>query len=210
MKSAKTKLIVGLSFLLGSLFATVTTYAQGPSVGLKGGLNYSSLQVENVSNESSRLGFHAGLAAKFPITDVLNIQPEIVYSNKGVEAEYDLAIFEGKNKLNLNYIDVPVLLVFDIAEVFNIHAGVYGSYLLDAKVKSDGDFGNGSTDLQKEDFNEFDYGASFGGGVDLGRVELGIRYNRGFRDVAKSGVSNAFVGDAKNSLLQVYTIIGLK
>src|SRR6267142_4206621 len=51
-----------VSFFAG-LFSTTFLIAQnrGPKAGIKGGLNASSLYINNVTNENARLGFHGGL-----------------------------------------------------------------------------------------------------------------------------------------------------
>ena len=176
--------------------------------GVKGGLNLTNLYIDDVSDENARLGFNAGVFGQFELAEAFAIQPEILYSTKGTKAEYDIVGLEGENKFKLSYIVVPVLAVFKIGESFEIHAGPYVSYLLSSKVTSDGDLGDYSDGVDKDNLSEFDFGLS--GGVAFGseQAKVGLRYNYGLAEVADSDASRSLLGDAKNSALQLYVSVG--
>lgn len=177
--------------------------------GIKGGLNLTNLYIDDVTDENARVGFHAGVFGKWTIGNVFGIQPEVLYSTKGTKAEYDIAILEGENKFNLHYIDVPVLAVFTLGEKFEIHAGPYFSYLLGANVSTDGDLGEGVDELDRDHFSNADIGLS--GGVAFGseQTKVGVRYNYGLKEIADSDAARTFLGDAKNSVLQLFVSFGL-
>jgi len=182
--------------------------AQEFHAGVKGGLNLSNLYIDEVTDENARIGFHAGVFGQWELSEVFGIQPEVLYSSKGAKAEYDIAIFEGENKFNLNYIDVPVLAVFKIGENFEIHAGPYFSYMLGANVSTDGELGEGVDELDKDNLSETDFGLA--GGVAFGseQTKVGLRYNYGLVEVADSDAARTLLGDAKNSALQLYVSFG--
>jgi hypothetical protein len=53
------------------------------------------------------------LYAKFPITNSVSIQ-QISYTTKGAELSYNNALQTGTATFKTNYIEVPVLLVFNL------------------------------------------------------------------------------------------------
>lgn len=114
----------------------------------------------------------------------------------------------------MNYIEIPVLLKVNLTRNFNIHAGPYFAYLIDAQVTNKNN--NGTLDFENtynnDDFNKFDYGLSGGVGLDFETIGLGIRYNYGLQTVGKerqfAGVTYT-VPDGKNSNLSLYIALKL-
>ncbi|NOT76028.1 MAG: PorT family protein [Cyclobacteriaceae bacterium] len=215
IKSVIYSALVGLC-----IFVSVDGYSQQqetsaettltPKFGIKGGVNLSNLYVDNVEDENMKVGFTGGFYAKLPMTRGISIQPELLYSNLGARLTYDNFIQgSGEYRFNLNYIQLPVSLVFNIVKNFNIHAGGYASYLTSANVKNvqNGDI-QGVTDLDSDDFNRFDYGLVGGLGLDIENFTIGARYNYGLNQIGKSGnLSGDLTQDSKNSALTLF--IGL-
>ncbi len=182
-----------------------------PRLSIKGGINLSNLYVNDVGDENVKLGGNAGLLVKIPITKGISIQPEVLYSMKGTQLNYNNLLFgSGKYRFNLDYIETPLLLVFNVARNFNIHAGPYAAFLLSAKVKDVNSNGTvrGATELNKNNFNSIDYGAAAGIGFDIDNATLGARYNYGLREVGKEGRANDLTRDSKNSVLSFYLGFG--
>ncbi|HMH21677.1 MAG TPA: porin family protein [Puia sp.] len=176
--------------------------------GIKGGFNLTSLYVDNVSSEHAKAGFNAGIFAKLPVTKGLSIQPELLYSVKGAKDTYSNFIQgDGEYRFNLNYIELPVLAVINVARNFNLHAGGYAAYLVSANVKdvnSNGDI-DGASDLNADNFKRFDFGLAGGVGFDIDHVTLGARYNYGLTQIGKSGnLSGDLTKNSKNAGLSVY------
>jgi hypothetical protein len=205
----KTKQLTLATFLL-TCFAFNASNAQDiksstSAFGFKGGLNFSNMYTDNVDDNNVLTGFNAGLYAKLPISNSVSIQPEISYTTKGAELTYDYGVVNGTSKFKINYIEVPVLLVMNLTDAFNIHAGPYAAYMVSGKTTNDSNTSSSSADLDTNDFQRFDAGLSGGLGIDLETVNFGVRYNYGLTNVFKEG---SFGGDAKNSVLNVY--IGLR
>ncbi|HOO08615.1 MAG TPA: porin family protein [Cyclobacteriaceae bacterium] len=188
--------------------SALASYAQGPKMGIKGGLNVSNLYVDNVNDENSRVGFHAGFYGQVLATGFFALQPELLYTTKGSENEYD-GIIDQNIKFNLNYLEVPVLAVFKLGKTAELHAGGYGSYLLGANVSYAGDIATGGEDLDRDNFKTFDYGLVGGLGLNFGGVQVGARYNYGLVKLAKTNNAKAVLGDSKNSAAQVYVAFNL-
>lgn len=205
MKNSK-KLIFASLVLSFMSFTAVQAQEKTASFGFKGGLNFSNLYTDNVDDNNVLTGFNAGLYAKFPISNNIAIQPEISYTTKGAELVYNNAFVQGTAKFNVNYIEVPVLLVMNITDNFNVHVGPYAAYMVSGKTTNDSNFSSSENELDTNDFNKFDAGLAGGVGIDLDVVNFGVRYNYG---LTKIGKDDSFISsDAKNSVLNVY--VGLR
>ena len=138
--------------------------------GLKGGLNFTNMYIDKVGDDKMKVGWHAGVFAKFPLAKGVSLQPELLYSNKGSKLNYtDQLIGAGEYRFNLNYWELPVLLSFNIAENFHINAGPYIAYLSKADITDIND--NGTVDqlvkLNEDSFKRWDAGAAAGIGFDV-------------------------------------------
>lgn len=203
-------------FIVGAAEAqeqqTVLENSLSPKFGAKAGVNFSNLYVNNADDENLKLGLNAGLYAKLPLVRGLSIQPELLFSSKGSKLTYNSFLLGGKGeyRFNLNYVELPVLLVINIAKNLNIHAGPYVSYLVSANIKDLKDNGTirDIADLNADKFNRIDYGLAGGLAIDIQNFTLGARYNYGLKEIANSTLSNALLGNSKNSVIAVYAGFG--
>ena len=208
----KLKRIVSIVLFLGlaQLSAAQTSNEGGNfKFGIKGGVNFSNLNTQNVESNNVLTGFNAGLFAKIPITSSFAIQPELLYTTKGAKLTYDNYFVNGSAKFNLNYLELPVLLAINITPNFNIHAGPYVAYLLDGNVTNDvsGTLFDIQNNINNDDYNKFDTGLSLGLGYDASQFGFGARYNYGLQKVGKErnfmGTNYTFP-DGKNSVINIY------
>lgn len=217
------KVIVRFSLFCAVIFATVTgALAQeqqtpsetslSPKFGIKAGVNLTNMYVQDVSDENMKVGFNAGFFAKLPITRGFSIQPELLYTSKGAKETYDNFIQgEGEYRFNLNYIELPVLAVINLAKNFNVHVGPYVAYLADVNIKDLEDNGtiNEISDLDTDNFKRIDYGVVGGLGIDISNFTLGARYSYGLREIGESGsLSGELTKDSKNSVISLYIGFG--
>lgn len=168
--------------------------------GVKGGFNMSNLYTDDADDENILYGFNAGVYATLPVSDFVAIQPELLFTTRGSELEYNNALAQGNVKLKLNYIELPLLVRVNITKNFNIHAGGYASYMVSAKSTGDGDF-EFEDQYDTDDFNKFDAGLAGGIGVDFSPLSVGLRYNYGLTTIEKDGDDSS---DLKNSNLSLY------
>lgn len=177
------------SLLLGLLVGGVA-FAQ-VSGGVKAGANFANLEFSSGGysvSPDSRTSLHLGAWLAANISGNLAIQPELLYSSQG-------ASFSSDELYKLSYINIPVLLRYNFAEIANLHAGPQFGLLLSAEAEDDGD-----TQDIKDDLKGSDVGLAIGGGVDLPMgLGFGLRYVIGLSDI-----SDFDSGDIKSKVFQIY------
>ena len=210
MQIKSKNVFVVCSAVLLSLFMSQQVVAQTSGrAGIKGGLNISNLYIDDVNDQNARLGFHAGLYGQILSSETFAIQPELLFSTKGAKANHSGLVVNQEVSYNLNYLDLPVLLVFKLGESVEIHLGPYASYLLSANISYEGALANGVKELNKNSLKSFDYGLAGGLGMNFGNVEVGARYNYGLVEIADSDSARTLLGDAKNSCAQLFVALNL-
>lgn len=208
MKKYTTKILMLTALLLFSTSA----FSQFSEFGIKAGLNMSNMTIEGNNDNTMKFGLHAGVFNKVYLTEAFALQPELLYSSKGFENVFnEEPITDGEINYNLNYIDLPIKLVFYLAEDFNFQFGPYIGYLVNANVDVDSaellDFleVGDQSELDRDQFNALDFGLTGGLGFELDPLVLGFTYNLGLNQVAAENEPTELVlGDAKNTVIRVY------
>jgi hypothetical protein len=159
------------------LFISLSSYSQ--SFGLRAGINVANLSGE-IEGNSSIVAYQAGVFVDIGVGPIGDLNIALLYSKKGTKDDVD------DITANIHYLELPVLLRFNIAIAF-VEIGPYGSYVLSAS--TDGE------DI-KELLKSGDYGLIFGGGVNLGNIRLDARYSVGFADIDDLGIN-----EIKNSVI---------
>ncbi|NNK17678.1 MAG: PorT family protein [Maribacter sp.] len=177
------------------LFGFTYVSAQEIDFGAKAGVNFATITGDDLDSFSSRTAFHLGFVAEIGITETFSFQPELLYSAQG--ADYSEDGFEGSVKVD--YLNLPLMAKFYVAEGFSLEAGPQVGFLLSAKDAYDGGEDDWS-DITKG----IDFGLNFGIGYKLqSGLNFGARYNLGLSDLnddPDSQADSAF----KNSVIQAY------
>ncbi len=162
-----------LSMVLAVILMAGSVNAQHVNMGIKSGLNVYNIHNDNGVKYDSKTGLHLGLLAHIHLNKIWAVQPELVYSAQG--AKYIFS--NSETKLNLNYINVPVLLQYMFDNGFRLQAGPQVGFLISAKT------GNG-TDV-KDNFKGIDFGLGLGAGYIKPSTGLGVdvRYNPGISNI---------------------------
>lgn len=171
--------------------------AQGIKFGAKAGASLTNVVGDDASNDNSyKFGFNGGVLANFGINDMFSIQPEVLYSMKGAKTN-------GDARVNLNYVDVPVMVkVATGATGLFFEAGPQVGFLLSANAK------NNSNSVDVKDLYksvDFGYAAGLGFQTESGAM-VGLRYNGAFTNTPKelSFGGQSIQAKAKNSAFQLY------
>lgn len=217
MKTKFALMLILLSVCSTSIFAQQKIVkrktTQSFEFGVKGGLNFSQLNLSFTELDKNKTGFFIGGFASIPFGGKISLQPELLYSSKGAQVKYKFSDwFSGTSKLNLNYIDVPVAVHYKVSNSISIHGGGYGSWLTSSALKTSTSipFLNFDINVPKSIFSAMDYGLIAGAEMDLGRLTLGGRYNYGLGKVEKTknllGADFNF-SNARNTVWQLYAAI---
>jgi len=150
------------------------------NLGVKGGLNLYDVHHNNDTKYDLKVGYHFGLLGHIHLSKSFAIQPEIVFSMQG--AKYNPN--DVSTKINLGYLNVPVLLQYMFENGFRLQAGPQVGFLLVAKSKDD----NNTTDL-KDDLQPIDFALSLGASYVFPPTGFGVdaRYNLGLSNINKNG-----------------------
>jgi hypothetical protein len=179
----------------------------GQQIGIKGGINLASMNIEEFDTEN-RFGYHFGGYLNIPISDGFAIQPEVLYSARGVRTTYDedfvLFELEGEGTLRLDYIDVPIMGVIFLGDFAQIEVGPYIGFLANSNFESEGDLGDFDEDIDSDNFKSMDFGLAGGLAINLGAFQIGARYVYGLQEVQDSEVSEALISDARHRVIQAY------
>jgi len=163
-------------------YAPGTTESRNNGFGVKGGWNISNVHGDNKSaltNRDNLNNFMAGIYAQFALNNKFSVQPEFLYSRKGYQADVTgPAIYLRKTRLD--YLQVPVLLVYNFLDNVSVHVGPQASLLINAK--------NSTQDMSISDagFHSLDYGAVGGLEARIGPARLGARYDLGLAKIRKA------------------------
>ncbi len=160
----KTLLTVALAAVSAISFAQTDS-----SFGVKAGLNYNANgdYFESVSevakNPDRNVGYHIGLFGQFGSR--VYLRPELVYTS--TKSAYD------DDEFKMQKLDLPLLLGTKIIGPLHIFAGPAFQYILNTKFD-----GITISDIK----NDFTVGLNIGAGVNLGKLGIDLRYERGFSD----------------------------
>ncbi len=192
-----------LMFLLISL---LSIKANAQTFGVTGGLNLSNMLEKDDDDTYSddykmNPGFHIAGTVDIPIhhhfSTVLSFESGLLFTTKGFRIEEDSI----KVKTNLYYIDIPLTVKtsLPLSEGLKIF-GAVGPYVgigLSGKVILDELFGveliddneeaiKWGSDEDSDDYlnlKRLDYGLTFGGGVEINALMLGISYDLGLANI---------------------------
>ncbi len=177
----KTVLIAALAFM--GLSASAQS---GTGFGIKGGLNYSAngdyfeSAGDAARNPDRNVGYHLGIFGKIGASRVY-LRPELVYTK--TKSDYN------GDDFNMSKLDIPVLLGLKVIGPLHVFAGPAFQYIL--KTEFDG--------ITIDDVeNDLTVGMNIGAGVNLGKLGIDLRYERGFSDNEATFINtNTNVGQSR-------------
>lgn len=161
---------------VAAILMSGTASAQNVNIGVKAGANFYNVNTEGSDNADTKTGLHAGLLGHIHLAPQLALQPEIYYSSQGSKSN----VANINRKLNLDYINVPVLLQYMFDNGFRLQAGPQVGFLVNAKSEV-----NGVKTNVKESLKTVDFGVGAGIGYVHPPSGFGVdaRYNLGLSNI---------------------------
>ena len=170
--------------ILIAIIVTLNSFVFGQAkiaLGIKGGLNFSKLDVSNVTS-SAKTGYHAGAYALFKFAKI-GIQPEVIFSQQG--SVVDLEEWDSK------YLNIPLILKYYMIAGVNLQVGPQFGFLSKAELD-----GQDVKDLLKSS----DISLALGFGWDAPfRLSFDARYNLGLSKINDEPGSETI----KNQVFQI-------
>lgn len=163
----------------------------------------------NNDNES-KLGLQLGANAFMPINENLRLETGIGYANKGSKSSYEgeggefgEELYSQEDKINLSYLEVPVVARYQFNNTgFSAYGGLQPALLLGAKQKSQATGSESQNMDVKDRFKGFDASAVFGVGYEFKNgLLLNAGYDLGLMNIAES--SDFGTSTAKNRAFKV-------
>jgi hypothetical protein len=183
-------LITALALLLCGLCTSLSAQI----FGVKAGVNIADVDVSGEEGDlyKSKIGFHAGITAEFPLNPNWSFETGALLSNKGINAEFSILGTDFSILMDPYYIDIPIL----IKRYINVGAGklfvtlgpttsigvagnVVASVTAEGQTESDKmpiEWGSSSTD----NLRRYAYSAQAGLGFQMRGIEVGASYQYGF------------------------------
>lgn len=152
--------MVLLATSVGSNLMSQTT------LGVKGGYTAATLRGDDAGNVDWHSGFAGGLFVNVAVLKFFTVQPELLFRQRGGENNNET--FNINQKLNLTYMDLPVLfkLRVPIAKTFypHVYAGPQFSY----NIKGDYKVSAGAVSAEDPvEVRKVDFGGVMGFGLDV-------------------------------------------
>ena len=188
--------------------------------GVKAGYNYSTFSGEtsSISTIEGLSGFYIGGLVELPISNMLSIQPELIFSRQGVDLRQglkNLSIRTDTSEIRLDYLNIPVMAKVNLGPIF-LEGGVQFGFLVN-KPKVDSYIANVYLRnlLDKDSYNSFDFGVGAGLGVKLNQhffVETRYTYSlTNVFDPNDRHFKSSLISDGDNFKNSVFSIgLGMK
>ncbi|TDE18121.1 porin family protein [Dyadobacter psychrotolerans] len=177
-----------LLFVVTMCLVGTYSFGQTFSFGPKAGINVSNYSGGDI-NSDAKVGYHLGGMLNFGFCKIFCIQPEVLFSTQGAKVENA----GSKKDFKINYLNIPIMVKFRIANRFYIEAGPQTGFRLSENIP-DQTINSFATKL------DLSAGAGLGYQSDAG-IGVGLRYLAGLSKVGDfSGMEIS--PDFKNSVVQ--------
>ena len=164
--------------LVAVLFCAQASFAQ-LSLGVKAGANITKIEGRSFSDEF-RYGYHLGGFLTLPIGGRLAIQPEVLFNQVQTRTGDEISdiyqpALDGNTDVTLNYLSIPILLNYKLADFISLQAGPQFGRLInrDQNLVTNG----------REAFSEGDLSMLGGVQIKLLKLRLSGRYVIGLKNI---------------------------
>ncbi|MGC1203615.1 MAG: outer membrane beta-barrel protein [Flavobacteriaceae bacterium] len=170
--------------LVIAIIPTLTMAQTATGFGLKAGLNYNANGDyfesigDNAQNHDRNIGYHIGLFVK--IGNQVYLRPELVYTS--TKSDYN------DDGFKMQKIDAPILVGLKVIGPLSVFAGPSFQYILDTEFD-----GIAINNVE----NDFSIGLNFGIGLNLNKLGIDLRYERGFSDNEATFLGNNGIGNSR-------------
>ena len=156
--------------------------------GITGGLSLGTATAKTGTtsySSSSRTSLSLGVIADFKGANKFNVRSGLIYN--GLGGKFDSDYLGADGTLALDYLTIPVLARFKIAEGFHGYAGPQIGILVNSKAKS-----GGETEDIKDEFKGTAFFGLIGAEYNFNqKVAISVNYNLGLNNITNSSESGS-------------------
>ena len=166
------------------LIISLGAQAQSSTFGIKGGINFSKINTDNL-DESSVTGYQAGLFARFGSD--FYVQPELYVASSGGKVNGNVGAAAYNGDIKFTTLNVPLLFgkTFGNEDLnFRLMVGPVYSYLMDQNNTFSANFNGAYADFGN--YNKSTLGYQAGAGIDIGPITADVRYEGGLTEINKN------------------------
>ncbi len=188
--NAQSKVKAGTWSIQPKLGATIT------SITNMDDMNMFSSYIGTKKESQINVGATIGGEVEYQVDDRFSVAAGVGYIMQGKQwDDYKFGAYEEKEqKLELGYVNVPVVANYYIFKGFAIKAGAQFAFLTNAKEKGTSVSGNTETSVSedvKNQYNTFDFSIPVGVSYEFdNHIVIDARYNIGITNVNKNGNVN--------------------
>lgn len=195
-----------------AVFSFSSLVAQDIRFGVKGGVNFANLAGDfgasgyddDLRDAKMKVGFHIGGLAEVKLSEKFALQPEVQFSNQGFKSSYE-DFDEDRSvdyKVDLYYINVPIMAKFFPIENLAVEAGPQIGVLISAKnelndAQNDLNSELGEDEVDTKDlYKTIDFGFNIGASYELeSGLFFAARYNIGITKVDEEDIYDDIYDD---------------
>lgn len=186
----KKKLLLSLAILASSF-----SFAQNLKVGVKAGMNVSSVQLKDFNTSAdynSIFAYHFGAEFSFKLTNHLSLGADALISAEGYNESYgfedqDQIQYEFDNRIEIGYIKTPLYIkYYPVANVgLNIQGGIQPGFQVYTRSKVTGSYEDSELSFfDSHNLNVFQVDIPVGVAYDFKKhFSIGARYSHALRPV---------------------------
>lgn len=162
------------------LFLSVASHAQFLKFGIKGGVNYnvngdlralSDGQELDKLSSNEEVGYHVGILTEIKLPLFLYIRPELMYTHTESSYKGD----NGRSKLKMDKIDVPILVGLRIFKIGRFFLGPNFQYVMNTDLTVPETIES----ISKLNSDDFVVAGQIGVGLNFGKIGADIRWETG-------------------------------
>src|SRR5690606_34044060 len=185
-----------LLFVAVATLSITAAHSQSVRFGAKAGVNFASVNGDDFDEADGVTGFQVGAVAKIGFTELLALQPELLFSAQG----YSVDLPGDDVSVRLGYVNLLIMLDFTLAEGLSLQGGPQFGFNVVSGYKFDGD--------DNEDFEEVEGIKTLDLGAGIGAQYI-LPINLFFQARYVIGLSNVyeemegFQPEGKNSVISL-------
>ncbi len=170
------KYILSIALLIASVAASKAQ----TTLGIKGGINFSKINTDNIK-ESSVTGYQAGLFAR--LGNTLYLQPEVYLGSRGGKFEGSSSgnSASASGKVTFTTLNVPLLLGTKLVSAGPLSVRAMAGPIYTYNLSENNNVSSAIQDFGK--YKNSTLGYQVGAGVDIGNITADLRYEGGLTKI---------------------------